>query len=268
LLLPEISGAFFPPLLRGIEAAARETGFDLLIHATEDRFLGPGQRRPLGEHNTDGLLIFTDSLAEEEILRIHALGLPVVLMHQTLPEAPIPVITVENKNGAAQIVSHLIEVHGRRRIVFLRGPERQEDSAWRERGYREALESHGVGFDESLISYGGFDRETGAGAVRELLARGQRFDAVFGGDDEAALGALSALQTAGVRVPEEVSVVGFDDLPFAPFVHPALTTVRAPTEQVGREAVRQLIHLMRGETAELLTLLPTQVILRRSCGCS
>ena len=127
LLLPEISGAFFSPLLRGIEAAAREAGFDLLIHATEDPNRDPGARRPLGEHNTDGLLIFTDSLADAEILRLHALGQPVVLMHQTMQGSGIPVITVENKQGAAEIVSHMVEVHGRRRIAFLRGPERQED---------------------------------------------------------------------------------------------------------------------------------------------
>jgi len=267
LLLPEISGAFFSPLLRGIEAAAREAGFDLLIHATEDLSHMPGARRPLGEHNTDGLLIFTDSLEDEEILRLYALGLPIVMMHQTLEGVPIPVVTVENKEGAAQIVSHLIEVHARRRIAFLRGPERQEDSAWRERGYREALEQHGLEFDPDLIAYGGFEREAGAAAIHELLGRGVRFDAVFSGDDEAGLGALSALQASGRAVPGEVSVAGFDDLPFAPFLTPALTTVRAPIEQVGREAVQQLIHLMRGEPAAPLTLLPTRIVLRNSCGC-
>lgn len=267
LLLPEISGAFFSPLLRGIEAAAREAGFDLLVHATEDRSRRPGTWRPLGEHNTDGLLIFTDSLEEAEIRNLNDSGLPVVLMHQRVEEAAIPVVTVENKDGAREIVSHLIEVHGRRRIAFLRGPERQEDSAWRERGYREALETHGLEFDPGLIAYGGFDREIGERAVRELLESGRSFDAVFGGDDEAALGSLAALQAAGRRIPEEVAVVGFDDLPFAPFLNPPLTTVRAPTEQVGREAVRQLLTRMRGEAAKPLTLLPTKIILRNSCGC-
>ena len=103
--------------------------------------------------------------------------------------------------------------------------------------------------------------------MRGLLEAGVEFDGIFCGDDEAALGAISALQGAGQRIPEDVSVAGFDDLPFAPFVVPALTTVRAPIEQVGREAVRQLARLIRGETAEPLTLLPTQVVIRNSCGC-
>src|SRR5512138_1421825 len=130
LVMSEISGAFFPPLLKGIEAAAHEAGYDLLIHSTKRE--GPS-RRPLGEHNTDGLLVFTDSLDHRELRRLHAIGFPIVLLHQAAPDGMnIPVITVENKEGAATLVSHLIEEHGRRRIVFLRGPEGHEDSMWRE----------------------------------------------------------------------------------------------------------------------------------------
>src|SRR5574340_634226 len=154
LLLPEISGNFFSPLLRGIEAAARESGFDLLIHATGEPHRPPGVRRALGGHNTDGLLIFTDSLEDEEILRLHSMGQPVVLMHQTMADVDIPVVTVENKDGAYSIVSHLIETHHKQRIGFLRGPERQEDSAWRERGYVEALEAHGLHQSPELIAMG------------------------------------------------------------------------------------------------------------------
>jgi DNA-binding LacI/PurR family transcriptional regulator len=267
LLLPEISGAFFSPLLRGIEAAAREAGFDLLIHSTDEPYRMPRARRPLGEHNTDGLLIFTDSLEDEEIARLHTLGLPLVLMHQSVEGYEIPTITIENKDGAARIVGHLIEVHGRRRIVFLRGPERHEDSVWRERGYCESLEAHGLPVDPALISLGGFDREIARASMQELIAQGADFDAVFCGDDDAALGVLTTLKEAGRQVPDEVAVVGFDDVPFAPFLSPPLTTVRAPIEQVGREAVKQLVHLIRGEQAEPLTLLPTEVIVRNSCGC-
>jgi DNA-binding LacI/PurR family transcriptional regulator len=267
LLLPEISGNFFSPLLRGIEAAAREAGLDLLIHATGEPRRNPGVRRALGGHNTDGLLVFTDSLPDEEILHMHAMGQPVVLMHQTLPDVDIPVVTVENKSGAFSIVSHLIRTHHKHSIAFLRGPERQEDSAWRERGYREALESHGLRAEPELIALGGFDQQIAAAAVQKWITAGVEFDSIFCGDDEAALGALSALQAAGRKVPEDVAIVGFDDLPFAPYLSPALTTVRAPIEQVGSQAVMQLVHLIRGEPAEPLTLLPTEVIIRSSCGC-
>ena len=138
-------------MLRGIEAAAREMGFDLLIHATDEPYRNPGARRPLGEHNTDGLLVFTDSLGDDELYRLNAVGLPLVLMHQSLENTNIPTITIENKDGASSIVRHLIEVHHRRRIVYLRGPERHEDSVWRERGYCEALEALGLRMESELL---------------------------------------------------------------------------------------------------------------------
>jgi len=163
LVTSEISGAFFPPMLKGIEAGAHEAGYDLLIHSTKKE--GPS-RRPLGEHNTDGLLVFTDSLDHHELHRLHNMNFPIVLLHQTPPDSlNIPVITIENKDGAAMLVNHLIEMHSRRRIVFLRGPEGHEDSVWRERGYREALEAHDISFDPNLVTLGEFDEDEAFAAV-------------------------------------------------------------------------------------------------------
>jgi len=273
LLLTEIGGGFFSPLLRGIETGARQAGYDLLIHCTRTVHLESSQPpkipyRPLAEHNTDGLIIFTDSVDLRELTRLHKMGFPVVLLHQAPPEdLNIPFITVENKAGAEELVSHLIEVHGRQRIVFLRGPEEHEDSTWRERGYREALEVHGLVFDPDLVACGGFNETIAYRAVRKLLAEEVAFDAVFAGDDDAAHGVLQALLEAGKHLPEQVSLVGFDDLPFSRFMNPPLTTVRAPIEKVGLEAARLLVQVMRGEAVEPKVLLPTEVIIRQSCGC-
>jgi len=265
LLLPEISGAFFSPMLKGIEAHAREAGYDLLVHSTQQ---AKTASRRLGEHNTDGLLIFTNSLATQELQRLYNLNFPIVLLHQTPPDAlNIPTITIENKNGATMLIGHLIEVHKRRRIVYLRGPEGHEDSVWRERGYREALEAHGIEYDPGLISSGGFDDEEAFAAIQKLLADESDFDAVFAGDDDAAIGAIRALRLEGRIVPQDVAVVGFDDVPFARYLSPALTTVRAPIEQVGDEAVRQLLRLIDGQPAEALTLMRTELVIRESCGC-
>jgi len=265
LVLSEISGAFFPPMLKGIEAGAHEVGYDLLIHSTKKE--GP-TRRPLGEHNTDGLLIFTDSLDHRELHRLHNINFPIVLLHQTPPDSlDIPVIAIENKNGAAMLMNHLIEAHGRRRIVYLRGPEGHEDSVWRERGYREALEAHRIAFDPALIANGDFDEDEGFTAIQQMLLGGIDFDAIFAGDDDSAIGAMRALKLAGRLIPQVVAVVGFDDVPFARYLSPALTTVRAPIEEIGREAVRQLTRLMNGEQAQALTLMRTELVIRESCGC-
>jgi len=270
LLLPEIGGAFFSPLLRGIEAEAQLAGFDLLIHATSHipHASTPVTHRPLGEHNTDGLIVFTQSIDEKELVRLNALNFPTVLLYQTPPSSlNIPSVVIENKSGAQMIVEHLIQVHERRRIVFLRGPEGNEDSEWREGGYRAALEANKIPFDPLLVGIGGFNEEEAQIALQEILIDGVDFDAVFGGDDDTAAGVITALTQAGKHVPQDVAVVGFDDLPIARYLRPALTTVRAPIEQVGRESVRQLVRLIRGEQAEALVMMRTELVIRESCGC-
>jgi LacI family transcriptional regulator len=275
LLLTDISGDFFVPLLRGVEAATAEAGFSLLISTARD-----GQSHSAGVHNTDGLLIFADGLGETKLRYCHDLGFPLVLIHQSPPSRlpgpgqtdtlEIPCVTVENKAASCRLVEHLIVDHGRRTIAFLRGPQSQEDSYWRELGYRQALDAHGLAFDPALVAPGEFDRAIACASVNAWLTDAvvvDRLDAIFAGDDEAAVGALAALHDAGKRVPEDVAVVGFDDQTLAAYLNPPLTTVRAPTEEVGRQAARQLISLIRTGQADRLTLLPTDLVLRRSCGC-
>jgi LacI family transcriptional regulator len=267
LLLPEISGAFFQPLLRGVEAGVSEAGYDLLIHSTQLRPEN-ATARPLGEHNTDGLLVFTESLDEKELGRLHAIGFPVILLHQAPPNSlDIPVVTIENQSGARKIVEHLIEIHDSKRIVFLQGPAGHEDSTWREKGYRQALKAHNITFDPVLIRRGDFDRNTARASMEQLCADGVVFDAVFTGDDESAIGVLLALRQAGREVPEEIAVVGFDDSLFAGTLLPPLTTVRAPTELVGKLGVNELVRLIQGEEVEMRTTLPTELTIRQSCGC-
>ena len=269
LVLPVIGREYFAPLLRGIETEVRQSGYHLLIETTEtpDPSTHP-YLRGLGEHNTDGLIMFADSVEEEDLLRLHKNGFPIVLLQQSPPDGmDIPVISIENKSSAQKIVAHLIEVHNRRRIAFLRGQERHEDAIWREKGYRAALQSYAIPFDSSLVAYGGFDPNIAKEAVTKLITDAVEFDAIFTGDDDAASGVFAALHQAGKRVPQDVAVVGFDDAPFSRYLTPSLTTVRAPTEEVGRTAVRQLLKLIKTENAEPLILLPTELVLRTSCGC-
>jgi DNA-binding LacI/PurR family transcriptional regulator len=268
VLLSDLLGDFFQPLLIGIETIARENGFAILISMTGVTHPQDQRVRPFGLHNTDGLLIFSGSLTPDGIAQAHATGLPLVLIHQSSPEGlDIPCVTVENKAASRKIVEHLIVAHQRRRIVLLSGPADNEDAQWRELGYRDALAAHHIEIDPQLIGAGNFDRSVARATIEQMLAAGASFDAVFTGDDESAVGALMALEARGVRVPEEVSVAGFDDQRLAAILHPPLTTVRAPTEQVGQAAARQLIKLIRTGSADPLTLLPTELVFRRSCGC-
>jgi len=269
MLVTEMHGDFFSPMFSGIEKVASEAGFDLLISSSARSHTHKDFPSPLGPYNTDGLLVFWDSLSEAGIRHAYELGFPIVLIHQTPPDGlNIPCVTVENKAASKRIMDHLIETHGRRQIVFVRGPENNEDSFWRETGYRQSLEAHGIPYDPQLVLAGEFERTVAQVSLEKFLATGISFDAVFSGDDESAVGVLTALRNAGKRVPEDVSVVGFDDQRMAAYLTPPLTTVRAPTEEVGRMAAQQLVKLIRTGHVEELVLLPTELIIRRSCGCS
>ena len=269
LLLNNLHNDFFVPLLNGVEAVIRKKGYNLIVatyHANSRNDMPP----PIGPHNTDGLLVFSDGLVDEDLANYVASGFPMVLVHRTSPPfLNIPSVTVENLEITQRLVEHLIQEHGKRRILFLRGPKNQEDSSSREVGYRSALAAHNIPFDEDLVLDGEFERDIAYEALDHFLGNGKRvaFDAVFTGDDDAAIGALKALHKHRIRIPEDVAVIGFDDLGFAPFLNPPLTTVRAPTESVGRIAAERLFSLLENHSSEEAVVLPTEIIFRRSCGC-
>ena len=270
LLLPIISGDYFSSMLRGVERGLLEGNYDLLIHSTYLENRPQNQfKRILGEHNTDGLIVFSNSLDDLELNRLHNWDFRLFFLHRSSPEGSIiPSITVENKNGAREITEHLITQHNRRRIVFLRGPEAHEDTHWREIGYRQALENHKIDFDPSLVGIGNFKDKDAQDAIDLMLVDGVFFDAVFAGDDEAASGVLRALRWANVNVPEDISVVGFDDSILASHLIPPLTTVDAHVEDAGYTAATQLVRLIKTGEAGNITLLPTKLVIRRSCGCN
>jgi DNA-binding LacI/PurR family transcriptional regulator len=270
LLLPELSSSFFTPLLRGIEAAVRQTDYDLLIYANPRTVSGYDLHRhqPIGDHNADGMLVFTTTLDDREIARNYDHGFPMVLLHRLSPRGlSVPTVLFDNNTGVRAAVNHLIDVHGRTRIVFLHGPLGNQESEERELGYREALLQHGLPCDPLLIRRGGYNEHLAYAAITELLRMNVTFDAVFSGDDEAAVGVLTALRDMGKRVPEDVSVIGFDDLPFAQHLSPTLTTLRAPIEQAGYLAATALFTILATGEADAMTVLPVELVIRQSCGC-
>jgi DNA-binding LacI/PurR family transcriptional regulator len=269
LLVTNLHTDFFAPLLAGIEGEVYEQGYNLLV-ATCRPNLTSDYDFPVGRHNTDGLLIFADSLNDDQIAKFHKSRFPLVLIHKTPSDGQnIPFVTIENKAATYRLVDHLIVEHSCRRIVLMRGRQQQEDSYWREVGFQAALADHDIPFDEDLVLCGSFEREVAFKSLSAFLKDPAHpaFDAIFAGDDEAAIGVYKALKAAGLRIPEDVAVVGFDDSRMAPFLTPPLTTVRAPTEEVGRSAAQQLFYMLEGENPQPVTLHHTEIILRASCGC-
>ncbi|HET9912819.1 MAG TPA: LacI family DNA-binding transcriptional regulator [Anaerolineales bacterium] len=269
ILLRNLHNDFFVPLLNGIETVVRTKEYNLIVatyHANGRSAMPP----PIGPHNTDGLLVFADGLTDEDLSNLNANGFPMVLLYRTCPPSlNIPSITVENVEITHKLVEHLIQVHGKRRILYMRGPVHQEDSMRREAGYRSALAANDIPFDENLVLHGGFERDIAYQSLNDFLGNEKHvaFDAVFTGDDDAAVGVLKALHKYGYKVPDDVAVVGFDDLSVSPFLNPALTTVRAPTEAVGRIAAEKLFAILENQSSNEAVVLPTEIIFRRSCGC-
>src|SRR5512143_2893831 len=268
-------------LLQGICAAARDRHCNLLLgcgiglpatpRGSRTAWATPGPNAdfvPVGPWNTDGLIIIPDELSEAQFKYVQDLihaGYPIVL---TTAEEPGPTVAVDNAGGVQQAIAHLVE-HGHRQIAFIAGKSgRGGDSAERLAAYREAVRSFGLVEDERLIAFGEHRREDGRTAMQRILARNVPFTAVLASNDLSGLGAVEVLRAAGRRVPEDVAVIGFDDILDARSHLPPLTTVRHPTFALGYEAVLSLLATIAGQqTDEVHTRVPTRLVIRQSCGC-
>jgi hypothetical protein len=195
---------------------------------------------------------------------------PLVSVGVELPD--VPSITFAGAKGMGELIKHLLEVHGHHRIAFVRGPSANPEAEERYAAYLGALEAAQVVPDPRLVLAGNWSRDSGALAIRELFdSRGvavESVSAIAAANDFMALGALDELRQRGVSVPNDVAVVGFDDVEALRAAVPPLTTVRQPSQALGREALRRLIGLTNKQEEALLTTLPATLVLRRSCGCS
>ena len=176
-------------------------------------------------------------------------------------------LLVRGGEGIRDIVSHLVEVHGRRDVAFICGPEESAEARERFAGYRQALEEHGIPLRAALVTAGDFTRPPAIQAVHTLLERGVRFDALVAANDYMAIHAMRELQRLGRRVPDDVAVAGFDDLPETVAVTPMLTSARQPLRAVGTAAVRAVLAQLRGERVPERLEFPAEMVTRRSCGC-
>ena len=269
IILPAASNPFLSTLLQSVNQYTITSGYNLLIYATTTQTsIKDGVPLPLNENNTDGLLIFAHSVDDQTILHFHRRQFPVVLLYRSpLQDIDIPCVLVDNQHGTRSLIEHLIINCGHRRIAFMAGPPENEDSYWREQGYREALATYDIPFDPALMGVGGFHDWIAKEQAEKWLAEDLEMDAIFAGDDTAAMATILALQQAGKRVPEDIAVVGFNNDYLSQYIHPPLTTVNAPTEEIGRTAAQQLCHLIQGEPTEPVTLFRTEIIVRQSCGC-
>jgi sigma-B regulation protein RsbU (phosphoserine phosphatase) len=197
-------------------------------------------------------------------------GVPVCSLGITVPG--IPSVIVDNRHGVRSAVLHLIQTHGAERIAFIRGPTGSAEAVERLAAYRTALAESGRQGDPRFELDGDFTRQSGVAAVHVLLDERRvpaaALDAIVAANDYMALGAMEELGRRGIHVPNEVAVVGFDDMASSSRSHPSLTTVRQPGAELGRDGVRRVAALAKSETVSMLEVLPTELVVRASCGCT
>jgi LacI family transcriptional regulator len=266
VLLPDLHGEFFSELIRGIDLVARDRGRQLLlssVHGGADELAG-ALRTMRGK--VDGLLVMSPHVSGGLLERNLPSTLPTVLINSPPGGTRHPRLAIDSYRGARAMVAHLV-ARGHRRIAHVAGPKDNYDAQERLRGYRDEM-ARSLPRAAPVTVPGDFTQESGYRAGQKLAARSERPDAVFAANDVLAIGCLMALREAGLRVPEEVAVAGFDDIPLASLVSPALTTMRVHIADLGRAALEQLLAAierpLRAQPAAR-ALLP-EVVVRQSCG--
>lgn len=262
-LVPDISNPFFAEVIRGIEQVAHHNGYSVLLGDTQhSRIREQAYSDLLATKQADGLITLLPHVPKISGIT----HFPIVNACEYVKDKSVSSVYVDNVAAAREAVDYLMTL-GHRKIAFVTGTMHSPISIDRDQGYEQALLAGGITRDRTLTATGDFTVESGVRAVEVLLAQQRRFTAVFCSNDEMAIGALRAIKSAGLRVPEDVSVVGFDDIRFARYMDPPLTTVAQPKGDLGREAMNMLLEILRGiGVPARKRILPTQLVIRGSTG--
>ncbi|MFN4098466.1 MAG: LacI family DNA-binding transcriptional regulator [Pararhodobacter sp.] len=262
-LVPNLANPFFSRILAGVSAVLAPAGYNLLVVDTQ----GPGVERhiarSLDRSRADGLIVFDGTLPAKD-LRGDRFSPPVVLVCEWIEGIGAPTIRIDNVAGARMAVAHLAGL-GHRRIGHLRGPHGNVLAQARAEGVRAELASRGLAVRDDWVFRGDFTLESGLRCAQAWMAMADRPTAVVCASDEMACGFIGEIQRHGLRVPQNVSVVGFDDIELVAHITPALTTIRQPRGTIGEAAARAMLALIAGDTPpEGDIVLPVQLIERDS----
>lgn len=267
VLVPTVANVFFARVISGMQEAAVEKGYSLLLGNTlGNPEIEADYARMVQTSQADGLIQlrahnpFTADMHKGNDL------LPMVNACEVLSEPPCPVVTLDNRHAAKAMTRHLIDL-GHRRIALIKGPNASPLTQDRLAGYQDALREAGLAFDEQLLFNGDFTLQAGSDAARQMLTMANRPTALFCENDETALGAMHAIKSAGLAIPADISVAGFDDIAFSAYCDPPLTTVAQPAEEFGHTAVGLLIDVLNGKIKKApKVVMPFELKLRQSTG--
>ena len=265
MVVRDMRNPFYLEVFRGIEAEARAQGYNVLMGNTEDSVEREHDYfRMLKARYADGMILMTGKLPRDSNAALGQWHPPMVVAAEYFPELDLPTVRIDNIAAAADAVGYLIEL-GHRRIAHITGPTPEVMSRDRHQGYLRALKAAGLRADLHLTIRGDYTLGSGHVACRRLFALDHPPTAIFCSNDEMAMGAINELRTLNLTTPDDVSVVGFDDIVFAGAFHPPLTTIRQPRHDMGRAAMRLLCDLLAGKpVAAEPIVMPTELVIRKS----
>ncbi|MEO8035632.1 MAG: LacI family DNA-binding transcriptional regulator, partial [Acidobacteriota bacterium] len=266
IVLPDVHGEFFSEVIRGIDLAARNSAYHILVsgsHSDREEML---EVLDTMQGRVDALIVMAPEAGAQAMDDDLPSNVPIVLLNSVAVDRDT--LTIDNYGGATAMMRHMLSL-GYERIAFIKGPDHNADARERLRGYRRIAPRNPASSVRDLELAGDFSESSGYDAVLTAMAAGRKFDAVFAANDSMAVGALSALAESGLRVPADVAVVGFDDIPIARFVTPALTTIRVDIAELGRRAFQTVFEAMeRPSRRPIRERLPTSLVVRSSCGAA
>ncbi len=267
ILVPDISSGFYPQIVRGAEDVANIYDYNVILCNSDfDSEKEKEYLRVLKEKMVDGVIYMSSSLQEETLDIINELNLMTVLVETKDKEESLPSVTIDNTKASKEATNYLLN-KGLSKIAFV-GAKNDNMNAWGERyvGYKEALSDKGIAIDESLVYFGGLKVKNGYEAVEYFEKDNKAYDAVICASDEIAMGVINALRERGKKVPEDVSVVGFNDNIMSSVFYPKITTIKQPSYDMGSVAMRMLIKLLnKRELDESQFVLDYALIERDSC---
>ncbi len=265
VLFPKLSSMFSSQLLHGIEYTAHERDHSVVVCNTDKN----GKRtvkylQVLREKQVDGIIFTSEVLTEEYFRVLTAMKIPVVLLSTRSEKYPFPHVKVDDKQAAYDATRYLIQ-RGHRKIAMISG-DQTDPIAGKPRieGYKEALAAYGIPFQENLLAFGSFGFHSGVMAMEKFLQSKVEFTAVFAASDEMAVGAMSAAFRHGIKVPDQLSVIGYDNLRLAEMTTPPLTTVAQPLFEMGKQAAEMLLQMIETKTEVPGRILPHEIIERQS----
>ena len=263
LVTPEIGNPFFAELAAAVEDEAERHGYAVFMSSTRgDVSREIASLRRLADRHVDGLILMTDHADDGTLRRLITSARQVVLVDEDIPGVSVPRVFAENETGGYLATRHLIE-HGHRSIAMITGAAGVMSVEERRSGFLRAMNEAGLTVPDRHLLLGSYSREFGRRATRALLQSSPP-TAIVAASDYIAVGVLQALRDAGLSVPGDMSLVGFDDMPFAELIDPALTTIRQPIAAMGRLGFQALLALIDGQSTPQTTRLPVELIVRRS----